>query len=451
MSLSHTSGEQSSFNLYGYLSSRLGLGEAARITARVLALRGERFFSADIGPVVDVTHDSLEAQWNAVDKTAQLTGEINLFHLNPPELLEVLARVPGAASGLTSCVNALIPFWELPSLPEDWVPVCSAMDVILAPTRFVGDAVRRSCPEARIIQFPQAVYPPRSVAIDRRRWGIDGGAVAFLVAFDVLSDVQRKNPWGALDAFRQAFDGRSDVRMVVKAGNAESAQADRAQLARLRDVARDDSRVLLIDDSLSRADLWSLYASVDVYVSLHRSEGLGLGMLEAMSVGTPVVATGWSGNVDFMTGDDSVLVPFDLVPVSGTSIVAYDGQTVGQLWAEPRQLDAVAALQRLANDRSALAELGLRAREAAERVRERQLSGTAFDELGEMRAAVLASGEHSQRANGLGAAAAALRRRRWAVAQLRHLGLKASAPVGEVERALTLLDDAARDRLIKRP
>ncbi|MEI7815302.1 MAG: hypothetical protein WCJ13_11025, partial [Coriobacteriia bacterium] len=84
MSLSHTSGEQSSFNLYGYLSSRLGLGEAARITARVLALRGERFFSADIGPVVDVTHDSLEAQWNAVDKTAQLTGEINLFHLNPP-------------------------------------------------------------------------------------------------------------------------------------------------------------------------------------------------------------------------------------------------------------------------------------------------------------------------------------------------------------------------------
>ena len=326
-----------SFNLFGYLSSRIGLGEAARNTARVLARRGERFCSADIGPVVDVAHEALDPAWNPLETPAQLSSGINVFHLNPPELLQTLVRVPFSLPRIAASLNAVVPFWELPNLPDAWLPICSTMDVILAPTLFVADACRRSCPDTRVIHFPQAVDPPDPVVVDRERWRMREGTIAFLCVFDVLSDVQRKNPWGAVRVFQEAFAGRTDVQLVMKVSNASSAQADLTELARLRDLAVDDARVVLIDESLSREDLWSLYASADVYLSLHRSEGLGLGMLEAMAVGTPAVATGWSGNMDFMTAEDSVLVPFVLVPVSGTSIVAYQGHTAGQHWAEPSE------------------------------------------------------------------------------------------------------------------
>jgi glycosyltransferase involved in cell wall biosynthesis len=213
---------------------------------------------------------------------------------------------------------------------------------------------------------------------------------AFVTAFDTRSDFARKNPLGALEAFERAFAGHPEgygVRLVLRIQNARGrAAAPGGPEATLRARATADPRVILVDGELARADVLSLVASCDAYVSLHRSEGLGLGPLEAMSLGKPAVATAWSGNLDYMSEYDSLLVPAREVAVSGTSIGAYRRERMGegQTWAEP-DLDAAAGhLRALAEDPALRARLGARAAEAALRQAEASRAGTAFERLREL-------------------------------------------------------------------
>jgi len=153
----------------------------------------------------------------------------------------------------------------------------------------------------------------------------------------------------------------------------------------LRECAGLDPRVLLVDGPLTHADVLSLVASCDAYVSLHRAEGLGLPPLEAMSLGRPVVATAWSGNLDYMTGDDSLLVPAAETFVRGTTIHAYDPARMGvQTWGEPDLVVAVAHLRALADDPALRARLGEAAARAAARQREASLASPALSQLFEL-------------------------------------------------------------------
>ena len=139
----------------------------------------------------------------------------------------------------------------------------------------------------------------------------------------------------------------------------------------------------LEESLLTFPDVLSLYASADVYVSLHRSEGLGLGLLEAMMLGTPVLATGYSGNMDFMTAENSALVGYDLVGVGGTTVGSYSAAAVGeeQLWAEPHLAEAVQWMQRLASDTDLRRRLADAGRAAAEATATRPERSAAIDQL----------------------------------------------------------------------
>jgi glycosyltransferase involved in cell wall biosynthesis len=141
--------------------------------------------------------------------------------------------------------------------------------------------------------------------------------------------------------------------------------------------------VLIVDGPLAHGDVLALVASCDVYVSLHRAEGLGLPPLEAMSLGRPVVATAWSGNLDYMTNEDSLLVPAVETPVRGTGIRAYDPSRMGegQTWGEPDLAVAAAHLRALADDPELRARMGERAARAAEKQRQASLAGTALAQL----------------------------------------------------------------------
>jgi glycosyltransferase involved in cell wall biosynthesis len=260
------------------------------------------------------------------------------------------------------------------------------MDAVLAPSRFVERAVRAALPELPVFHLPVAVWldalPQRP---DRARFGIPERACAFVTAYDTRSDAGRKNPMGAVDAFTRAFPReRDDVRLVLRIQNARGAAASPgSDEATLRERAARDPRVLIVEGAMTHDDVLALVVSCDVYVSLHRAEGLGLPPLEAMSLGRPVVATAWSGNLDYMTEDDSLLVPAVETPVGGTSIRAYDPVRMGegQTWGEPDLAVAAAHLQRLADDPSLRARMGERAARAAERRREASLAGTALAQL----------------------------------------------------------------------
>jgi glycosyltransferase involved in cell wall biosynthesis len=377
-------------NLAGHLTAPQGLGVAARNTAHVLDARGTPWAGIDVPPPAasgERVEDLVPRLWPVYERAPY---PVNLLHLNPPEALELLWAEPRWLE-LDRRVTASVPFWEFPRFPGAWLDGLACMDAVLAPSRFVHDAVARALPELPVFHFTQAVWLPDGVRADRARFGIPSSACAFVTAFDTRSDFARKNPLGALEAFGRAFADRpagdGGIRMVLRIQNARGrAAAPGSPEAALRARAARDPRVMIVDGALTRDDVLSLVASCDAYVSLHRAEGLGLGPLEAMALGKPAVATAWSGNLDFMTADDSLLVPAREVPVSGTSIGAYRRARMGagQTWAEP-DLDAAArCLRELAGDPGLRSSLGARAAEAALRQAEASRAGLALERLREM-------------------------------------------------------------------
>lgn len=376
-------------NLAGNLSAPQGLGVAARNTTRLLDAKRVDWVGLDIPPPA-ATAERVAWSGRVWDARERAPHAVNLLHLNPPEVLELLWERPRWLA-LDGRVTACVPFWEFPRVPPAWREGLACMDAVLAPSRFVERALRAALPELPVFHFPNAVWLDAAPRPDRARFGIPESACVFVTAYDTRSDAARKNPLGALDAFARAFPlgapggaGSDDVRMVLRIQNARgAAAAPGSDEAALRERARRDPRVAVVDGPLAHGDVLALVASCDAYVSLHRAEGLGLPPLEAMSLGRPVVATAWSGNLDYMTDEDSLLVPAVETPVLGTAIRAYEPSRMGegQTWGEPDLAVAAAHLRALAANPELRARMGARAARAAERQREASLAGTALAQL----------------------------------------------------------------------
>jgi glycosyltransferase involved in cell wall biosynthesis len=252
----------------------------------------------------------------------------------------------------------------MPHLPLDWLPVLGTMDLLMAPSRFIRSAIEQDLPGMPVVSYPQMVSLPDGVRADRPRWGIADGVVTFLLTFDPSSDTFRKNPLGAVEAFQRAFRSDENVAMVIKINLSKQAgyRGEGQTLLRLKSAVASDRRIRTIEEHLSYADVLSLYASADAMVSLHRAEGLGLHLMEAMTLGRPVIATGWSGNMDFMTPENSCLVGYRLERIrSPHSAYAAELARPEQVWAEPDIDEAAAWMRRLAGDPSLRTALGERA------------------------------------------------------------------------------------------
>lgn len=336
-------------NVVGYLGAESGIGESARAMLRILK-------AADI-PVAPINfrtgnvsrmHESLPG----VAATEALHA-ISLFHINADQM--AIARASLGASLFAGRYNIGFWAWELADFPDDWVAAFDLVDEVWVPSTFCQQAIGQKAP-VPVLCMPHSVEAPAQLAPDRGRFGIASDEIAFLAMCDVLSVPERKNPLGVAEAFRAAFRGGERVRLLLKVGNLEF-QPDLA--ARLRDLARADPRIVLVHGYLARADLWTLMASIDCYVSLHRAEGFGLGMAEAMACGKAVVATAWSGNVDFTRADNALLVDYTLTPITG-DLGPY---RKGESWAEPDLDSAARALRDVAASadlRARLAARGLR-------------------------------------------------------------------------------------------
>jgi glycosyltransferase involved in cell wall biosynthesis len=362
------------YSVIGFLNVDYGLSVAARNTLKAL--------SASARPSTRV---SIEPRWlrgaaaTAGDRPAAGERNVALFQLNPLDI-PVYSRQwrPSAPRGTA---HVCVPFWELPIVPPAWERVLSSMDAVLAPTRFVESACAACVPRERILHYPQAVFLPDDVRPSRDQWGLSPTALVVIVSFDVGSDIDRKNPFAAVDAFRRAFPDGEDVQLVIKMKPVTRAEL-RPQVDALRSRIAGERRIRVIEESLSYDDVFQLYASCDVMLSLHRSEGLGLHLMEAMSVGKVVVATSWSGNTDFMTPENSVLVDYRLVPVA-TRHPVYRSELgrAGQVWAEPSLDDAVEKLRALRAVPERRRALGAAAARDMEERRRRMLSGETFDAL----------------------------------------------------------------------
>ena len=335
-------------NVVGYLAAESGIGESARSMLRILK-------AAEV-PVAPINFrvgnmSRMRETIPGVTATAHLHS-VNLFHINADQMF--VARDSLGASLFEGRYNIGFWAWELRDFPDAWVPAFDLLDEIWVPSSFCQQAIAVKSP-VPVLRVPHSVEAP-PLAPDRARFGLAAGDIAFFAMCDVLSVPERKNPLGVAEAFRAAFPGGEGVRLFLKIGNLEF-QPDLK--ARLAELARADPRITLLEGYLARQDLWTLMASIDCFVSLHRAEGFGLGMAEAMACGKAVIATPWSGNVDFTRVENALLVDYTLVELQ-RDLGPYRR---GQVWAEPDVASAASAMRDVAQSRELRERLGARGRQ----------------------------------------------------------------------------------------
>ena len=322
-------------NLIGYARGGLGLGENLRRFAEAAQLADQPFalidFDRNLG---DRARDSRLDAWIGADNP----HPVNVFFINADQM--PLAIEHFGAGFLAGRRNIGFWFWELEGFPAQWLPALETVDEVWVASRFVGDAIRAHTRKpVRQLALPVSVELPR--AFSRAEFGLPADPFLFLFSFDFHSFAQRKNPLATIAAFRQAFPGGDEPAMlVVKSINGDRAPA---LLAQIRAAAGGDPRIVLRDGFLARDPAMGLVSVADCYVSLHRAEGFGLGMAEAMWLGKPVIATAYSGNLDFTLPTNSCLVAATRVPVQPEEYPF----GAGQHWAEPDVGQAAAHMRRL--------------------------------------------------------------------------------------------------------
>ena len=336
-------------NLYGYLSRWLGLGECARLYARAL-LAAE--FPVSLHDVdIEIPHarqdDSLAEHFHAQPKYAR-----DLIFVNPDHWSDTLRSIYQDGKRKRYLIGYW--FWELEEYPAAWLPALEQVDEIMVSSAFVERALSRVT-DKPVTRVPLPMALAEDSGLQRRDFGLADSDYIFYCSFDFNSMIARKNPLAAIKAFCAAFpDGNEKVCLLIKSFNGDR---DMSLLMQLAKLASRDRRIILRDDMLQRADLQALHRCVDVHVSLHRSEGFGLGMAEAMCMGKPVIATAYSGNMDYMTPANSCLVNFKMVPVAEGEY--HHGQ--GQCWADPDPRHAARHMRALYEDRELGARMGVRA------------------------------------------------------------------------------------------
>jgi len=330
-------------NLAGYFHALTGMGESARSMFRTLEAGGVACNKMPL-PSYHLSR-SIDVEYlfrGELIRDHNPAYKVNLVVANGDDYRHVRSRLPYAFWQDRKNIGYWV--WETEELPREGAD-CGGLAEIWTPSEYSASAIRKA------VDIPVHVVPhvldfeeiDASVA-NARKFGIPEGKVVYGFFWDCKSVVERKNPQAALNAFRQAFGLESSNTMLVfKVGSPEFAPQEFAKLKQ----AAQGLDVLWITETLSRTDTLSLMKSLDVYVSLHRSEGFGLTCAEAMAMGKPVVASDYSGNVDFMDSGNSLLIPTSVYETK----LAHGPYPAGTRWGDPDVEVAADALRSLLDQR----------------------------------------------------------------------------------------------------
>jgi glycosyltransferase involved in cell wall biosynthesis len=301
-------------NVIGWPQAPTGIGEACR---------GSLLAAGRAGLPTSVW--ALGNTGRPIRQDSGLPYDVSLFHVNADMMPIVLHEIP---FGLTAGRYQIgYWFWELSYFPLSFGRSFNGLDEVWAPTRFCENAFRSISP-VPVRHVPPCVAQVDPRPVDRGTWSIPGDAFVFFFSFDVLSVTARKNPWAAIAAFER-LRTRTDrrIHLVLKINHAET----EAALAQELEHRLKGQPTTIVRRQLSRDEVLDLTAATDCYLALHRSEGLGLPLIEAMQLGKPVVATEYGGVTDFFDRTTGYPVPYRLVPLEES----HGPYPVGAVWAEP--------------------------------------------------------------------------------------------------------------------
>lgn len=314
-------------NIVGHVKGELGLGESVRANIRSIEAANIPYQLKDI---------SVDWHRNLDDTYTKFSDDnpypINLIQVNPhKEFFQIIG-----SEYLQDRYNIGYWAWELPDMIPDWEPAFSLFDEIWTLSNHCTESISAVSPIPVLKIMPSIALP--QPFIGREMLGLSKDKFIFLFMFDFHSTVARKNPQGLIESFKKAFStSNEDVLLVIKFSNAEYHPHQRE---RLNELVEGYPSIKFIDGHLKKEEVNALLYNCDCYVSLHRAEGFGLTMAEAMFYGKPVIATSYSSNIEFMNVGNSFLVKYELVPNAEDYGHFPKGSSI---WAEP-DIDHAASL-----------------------------------------------------------------------------------------------------------
>lgn len=324
----------------GYLEAGLGLGESLRGLVRSVAATGIPFalYPYKVGVETRLIGGFMHDRYDLKRR-----HKINVIEMAADQVPGMFREIGRWKTGHS--YNVLRTYWELQQAPAVWASMIKGIQEIWVPNEFVGNAFRA------IFDGPITIVPPCvdveiEDILDKEYFHLDRDRFYFMFSFDYYSYPARKNPLGVMQSFQSAFPDLGErVGLIIKSSGVTSRHL--AIKSEIEETARRDHRIKVIDTMFSREEMLSLICQSDCFVSLHRSEGFGLGMAEAMALGKPVVGTDYSGNTDFLSDHTGFPVSFTLRNVKSGEYIFAEGQS----WAEPDNVSAVEAMQSVFYDR----------------------------------------------------------------------------------------------------
>jgi len=329
-------------NVFAFIRGQFGLGESARRYVEALLRSNTSLTLHDVS--LHIPHGQDERQYeNLLGEAARFP--IDLVFVNPDLFEDAMENVAALRSVPIRRYIIGVWFWELERIPVAWQKAIEHVDEIVVASEFVAKAFRSATDKPVIcVPLPLGAHPDSGAG--RRDFGLESDKFVFLTTFDFNSSVDRKNPVDVIAAFQDAFaPDRDDIRLLIKTSNGHRHEE---RLVELLMLVGGDPRIVVRDGILDRDHIGALQRCCDAYVSLHRAEGFGLGMAESMAIGKPVIATGWSGNLEFMTPENSWLVDYELVPVPSGAYRFAEGQR----WAQPCIQQASRFMREVVDDSS---------------------------------------------------------------------------------------------------
>ncbi len=331
-------------NIFGFIDSESGVGEASRTLIRAVdqAHIPYALMNSDRAP-----HRRKETQFS------KKFGNINPYFIN---LIAMYGDMFGSEldrfgkEKFKHHYNIAYWAWELSSLPDSWTALLEKVNEVWTPSSFSAAAIREAKKNIPVTVIPHAIEIKKH-PYPRARFGLPEKTFLFLFMFDFYSIFERKNPLAIIRAFKHAFAKNDGAALVIKCSN------DNIDPENFRKLKREAEghNIILIHKYLEREEIASLMNVCDAYVSLHRSEGFGLSIAEAMALRKPVIATYYSGNVDFMNETNSFPVPYTLVPIEHD----YGPYKKGNMWAEPDEIEAAKSMRLVFDQQEIAARKGM--------------------------------------------------------------------------------------------
>ncbi|MEP6515483.1 glycosyltransferase [Microcoleus vaginatus] len=306
-------------NIAGYINGEFGIGEGVRANIR----------AAEATNIPFVINNFTRSPHRKKDTTYQNFSEdnpypVNLIQVNADEVATFIKHI--GSSYFDKKYNIGFWAWELPAFPPEWQPAFNHFHEIWTYSNYCAEAIAAVAPIPVIKIMPSIALPAPS--LNREALNLPKNKFIFLFVFDFSSRIERKNTLATIQAFKQAFGEDNSVLLVIKSSNSNKFSAEQASL---NSAIANNSNIKHLDGYLSKNKLNGLLYNCDCYVSLHRCEGFGLTMAEAMFYGKPVIATGYSSNTEFMNVGNSYLVKYKLIPIEKDC----GPYKKGNVWAEP--------------------------------------------------------------------------------------------------------------------